>query len=56
MRLSAPKKATWLVAVVLGGLGIVSQYVPLGSLSANSYWLVAAGFVILTLATALDGM
>ena len=53
MRLSAPKKTTWWVAVVVGVVGIVANFVTIPVLSGIAFWLVALGFVILALATYL---
>ena len=55
MRLSAPKKATWWVAVVVGVVGILAKFVTIPVLSGFAFWLVAAGFIILALATYLKG-
>ena len=55
MKLSAPKKITWMVAVVAGGLGILSSYVDIG-LGAYSWWLVCIGFVLLAIGTLFDGV
>ena len=55
MRLSAPKKTTWWVAVVVGVVGIVANFVTIPVLSGIAFWLVALGFVILALATYLKG-
>ena len=51
MRLSAPTQSAWLIAVILGGLGLVGHFVSLPVASENQYWLVAAGFLILVAAT-----
>ena len=56
MKLSAPKKTTWMVGVIIGGLGVISSFVAIPQLSENSFWLVTIGFVILTLGTMLDGV
>ncbi len=55
MKLNAPKKITWWVAVVVGVVGIVAQFVAIPVLSGFAFWLVAAAFVILALATYLKG-
>lgn len=55
MRLSAPKKTTWWVAVVVGVVGLVANFVTIPVLSGIAFWLVALGFVILALATYLKG-
>ncbi|HQV27482.1 MAG TPA: hypothetical protein PLG23_04375 [Thermoflexales bacterium] len=55
-KLSAPKQATFLIAVVLAVLGLLSTLVAIPVLSANSFWLVFVGFVVLALGNMLDGM
>jgi hypothetical protein len=56
MKLSAPKNVTWWVAVVVGVLGILGSFVAIPFVSANSFWLVGIGFVLLALATLLKGL
>ena len=56
MKLSAPKVVTWWIAVILGVLGILGTYIALPVVSANAFWFVAAGFVLLALATYLKGL
>ena len=56
MKLNAPKRVTWWIAVVLGVLGIVGEYVPLGIISDNAFLFVAIGFVLLALATFIKGL
>jgi len=51
MKLSAPKVITWWIAVVLGALGLLGHLGAVGGLSAASFWLVAAGLVLLAVAT-----
>ena len=55
MRLNAPSSAIWIVAVLLGGLGILLRLrvVSLPGLGVDSFWLVTAGFALLVVATAL---
>jgi hypothetical protein len=55
MRLNAPKKVTWWIAVVLGGVGVLAELVTIPVISAFAFWLVAAAFVLLGLATYLKG-
>jgi hypothetical protein len=53
MRLSAPSQTLWIIAVILGGLGILSRFVRIPNITSYySFWLVAAGFIILVIATA----
>ena len=56
MQLNAPKQIVWLVAVILGVVGLVSYFITIPGLSANAFWLVTVGFVILALGTFLKGL
>lgn len=56
MKLSAPKNITWWIAVVLGVLGILASFLSLPFVSANAFWFVALGFVLLALGTLLNGL
>lgn len=49
MKTNAPKQVTWLIAVVLGVLGIAGKMVPIGEIAPYSFWLVTAGFAALAL-------
>lgn len=53
---NAPKNLTWIVAVVLGVLGIVSVYVDIPVASDYSFWLVTIGFALLAIATKVRGL
>jgi len=55
MRLNAPKKTTWWIALVVGAIGIVAHLVTIPVLSGFAFWLVAVAFVLLILATYLKG-
>jgi len=57
MKLSAPKQITWIIAVILGVLGVIGGLVEtLPILGEYGGWLVFAGFALLALATLLDGL
>lgn len=56
MRLNAPKQAVWTISVIVGVLGIVGNFTAIAVISANAFWLVTVGFVLLALSTALKGM
>jgi hypothetical protein len=56
MSTSAPRQITWWVALIIGLLGIVANFAVIPVLSANSFWLVTLGFVILAVATMVDGV
>jgi hypothetical protein len=56
MKLSAPKKVTWWIAVIVGVIGLVGLFVTLPVVGGNAKYLVAFGFVLLALATYLKGL
>lgn len=56
MKTNAPKSVIWLIAVILGVLGIAGKFVFIANVSANAFWLVAVGFVLLALGTVLRGL
>ena len=59
MKLSAPKVITWVVALIVGVIGIL---IHVGSLSVVAvpfglgFWLVVVAFVLLLLATLMKGL
>jgi hypothetical protein len=54
MKLSAPKNMTWWIAVVLGVLGFLGNFV--AAMSGFSFWLLFLGFALLAVATFIDGL
>ena len=56
MKLSAPKQITWWIAVVVGVLGILATLVTIPVLSGFAFWLVVIGFLLLAVATAIEGL
>jgi energy-converting hydrogenase Eha subunit C len=55
-KLNAPSQTLWLIAVILGGIGIVSRYVVISGVTPYSFSLLAIGFVILVVATLTRGV
>jgi hypothetical protein len=56
MKLNAPTMAVWLVAVVIGVLGILGKFMTIAFVSTYAFWLVALGFVIIALSNVLKGV
>ena len=56
MKLSAPKQITWIIALVVGLLGILGSLVTIPVISAYAFWLVVIAFVILIAATFLKDL
>lgn len=54
--MNAPRKFTWLIAVILGALGIAGRFVSIPVVSGYTFWLVAAAFVLLALASLIKGL
>ena len=56
MALSAPTRPVWIIAVILGVLGLLGKFVAIPFVAANAVWLLAAGFVVLAISTAVKGV
>ncbi|MEP6894446.1 MAG: hypothetical protein ABI986_02445 [Chloroflexota bacterium] len=56
MKLSAPKNVTWIIAVVLGVLGLLGTFAKIPVASANAFWFVFIGFALLAVATFVEGL
>ena len=48
---SAPKKITWAIGLISGGLGIIGHYAHVQILSEYNYALLLIGFVVLAIGT-----
>ena len=55
MKLSAPKQQVWIIAVILGILGIVGTFIAIPFVTAYAFWFVVVGFVLLFLGTLFAG-
>ena len=57
MTLSSPKMITWVIALVLGVLGILANLVALPIVSASlGFWLLVIAFLLLLVASAVKGL
>lgn len=56
MQTNAPKFVTWVVAVVIGCLGILGYFVAIPFVSVYAFWFVVVGFVIVALGSVIKGM
>ncbi len=56
MQLSAPKIGTWIIALILGIVGIVGTLVAIPAISGFAFWLLVIGWVLLLLATLVSGL
>jgi hypothetical protein len=57
LKLTPPSVASWLIALILGGLGIL---IHIGALhvriGVEPFWLVGAGFILLAIASLVRGL
>lgn len=53
---SAPATTLWLIALLLGGAGILLHFVHVDELSKYSYWMLLSGFALLVVGTAYRGV
>ena len=56
LKLSAPSQTVWIIALILGVVGVIATLVVIPTISAFAFWLVAAGWALLLIATAMRGM
>jgi xanthosine utilization system XapX-like protein len=57
MKLNAPKQITWIVAVILGIVGILAGLTTIPVITAGlGYWLVVVAWVLLVIATLTKGL
>ncbi len=56
MKTNAPNLIVWVVAVVIGVVGILAHLIAIPVASVYSFWFVAIGFVVLALASVIRKM
>ena len=56
MKLSAPTQAVWIIAVVVGVIGILAALGTIPGLSAYAFWIVVLAWAIFAISTATKGM
>jgi hypothetical protein len=57
LKINAPKQITWIVALILGVVGILANLTSIPVITAEiGFWLVAGGWVLLLIATVARGL
>ena len=56
MRLNAPTKLAWLIALILGILGLIGELGNVQFLNDYSFWFMFAGWLLLVLAPLFKGL
>ena len=55
-RTKQPHHYTFLIALILAGLGVVSTRLHIDFVSQNAFWFVTAAYVVLALGCLIDGL
>jgi hypothetical protein len=55
MRLNAPTKIVWIIALILGLLGILGALTDIPIVSEYNFWFVVVGWLLLIIATVAKG-
>jgi membrane protein YdbS with pleckstrin-like domain len=56
MKLSAPSQVVWIIAVILGLVGILATLTVIPTISGFAFWLLVAGWALLAIATMIRNM
>jgi hypothetical protein len=56
MKPTAPTTLVWILALIVGILGIIGHFVSIEGLSDISFWLLLGGFVLLALGTSFKNL
>lgn len=56
MKLNAPKQITWIIAVVIGIVGLIANFVTIPVISPLAFWLVFVAFALLALGSYFEGL
>ncbi len=56
MKLTPPKVITFVIAVILGVLGILGHFFTIAFVSTYAWWFLMAGFILLVLANLFKGL
>ncbi|HNS50792.1 MAG TPA: hypothetical protein PKO09_06370 [Anaerolineae bacterium] len=56
MNLSAPKQISWLIALILGVLGLIGALFTIPFLTNYAFWFVFVALVLMLLATLFEGI
>jgi hypothetical protein len=55
IRLNAPTQIVWIIALVLGLLGILGKLTDIPIVTDNNFWFVVIGWLLLIIATVAKG-
>ncbi len=56
MKLNAPKQVTFVIALIVAIVGVISYFVAIPVLSAIAFWLLVIAFVVLAAGNLIMGL
>jgi type IV secretory pathway VirB3-like protein len=56
MKLSRPKESTFIIAVILAVLAFLGSITAIAFVSANAFWILLIGFILLALGNLYKGL
>jgi hypothetical protein len=56
MQTNAPKQVTWIIALIIGAVGVIASLVSIPVLSGFAFWVVVLALVILLVATVVSDL
>lgn len=56
MKLNAPKQITWIIALILGVLGILGMLTDIPIVTEYHIWLIIIGWLLIIIATITKGL
>jgi hypothetical protein len=56
LKLTPPTVVAWVIAVILGVLGILGHFTKIPFVTVNDFWFVAVAFVLLAVATYFEDL
>ncbi len=56
MKLSEPKVITFIIAVIIALLALLGTFVTIPFISANAFWVLLIGFILLVLGNLFKGL
>ena len=53
LKLRTPSQIAWIISLILGAVGVIAKFVVIPTVSTYDFWLVAAGWLVLLVATVM---
>lgn len=56
MKLNTPKQLTWLIALIVGLLGLIGSFISQPAISGLAFWFVVIAWALLLIANIVKGL